>query len=248
VVVGIITGMMTFFPYYQWQHEHSVHHATCSNLNRRGTGDIWTLTVDEYLELSAFRRMVYRMYRNPFVMFGLGPIYIILIVYRFNRKRAGRRERLNTHATTLGLAAIIALLCWALGWKDFLLIEAPILYLSGMAGIWLFYVQHQFENTYFENADNWDYVSAALKGSSLYKLPKILQWMTGNIGFHHIHHLGPRVPNYNLQRVHESNPFLQNVPSVGLLSSLRSLRHRVWDEKNKRFLGFRDIRGLKPGR
>lgn len=248
MVVGIITGMMTFFPYYQWQHEHSVHHATCSNLNRRGTGDIWTLTVDEYLELSAFRRMVYRMYRNPFVMFGLGPIYIILIVYRFNRKRAGRRERLNTHATTLGLAAIIALLCWALGWKEFLLIEAPILYLSGMAGIWLFYVQHQFENTYFENADNWDYVSAALKGSSLYKLPKILQWMTGNIGFHHIHHLGPRVPNYNLQRVHESNPFLQNVPSVGLLSSLRSLRHRVWDEKNKRFLGFRDIRGLKPGR
>jgi omega-6 fatty acid desaturase (delta-12 desaturase) len=247
VVCGIITGMLTFFPYYRWQREHFVHHATSSNLNRKGTGDIWTLTVDEYLALSPSQRLVYRLYRNPLIMFGLGPIYLVLIAYRFNRKRAGRRERWTTHATNLGLAAMVAILCWTLGWQQFLLVEGPILYLSGLAGIWLFYVQHQFEGTYFEKEENWDYVSAALHGSSFYKLPKILQWMTGNIGFHHIHHLGPRVPNYNLPLVHESNPSLRNVPAISLLSSLRCLRHRLWDEENKRFVRFRDVRSLKSG-
>jgi omega-6 fatty acid desaturase (delta-12 desaturase) len=247
VVFGIITGMLTFFPYYRWQYEHFVHHATSSNLNRKGTGDIWTLTVDEYLALTPFRRMVYRMYRNPFVMFGLGPIYLVLIAYRFNRKRAGRRERLNTHATNFGLVVMVAILCWTLGWQEFLLVEGPILYLSGLAGIWLFYVQHQFEGTYFEKEENWDYVRAALHGSSFYKLPRILQWMTGNIGFHHIHHLGPRVPNYNLPLVHESNPSLRSVPAISLLSSFRCLRHRLWDEERKRFVRFRDVRSLKSG-
>ena len=236
VVVGIITGILTFFPYYQWQREHFVHHATSSNLNRRGTGDIWTLTVNEYLALSPFRRMVYKIYRNPFVMFGLGPIYITLIAYRFNRKRAGRKERWNTHATTLGLAVMVGFLCWTLGWQNFVLVQGPILYLSGMVGIWLFYVQHQFEGTYFETEEQWDYVSAALQGSSFYKLPKVLQWITGNIGFHHIHHLGPRVPNYHLHRAHESSPSLQNVPAISFLSSLRCLQYRVWDEEGKKFV------------
>lgn len=244
-IIGIITGILTFFPYQQWKYEHSVHHAANGNLDRRGSGDIWTLTVDEYLALPPFRRICYRMYRNPVVMFGLGPIFILLLQYRFNRKGAGRKERLNTHATSLALIGIVGLLCWALGWQKFLLVEGPILYLSGMAGIWLFYVQHQFEDSYFEKAENWNYVSAALHGSSFYKLPKILQWMTGNIGLHHIHHLGPRVPNYNLQRLHDSTPSLQKVPTVGLISSLRSLRYRVWDEESKRFVGFRDIIGLK---
>lgn len=244
-VIGIMTGILTFFPYHQWKYEHSVHHATNSNLSRRGTGDIWTLTVDEYVALSPLRRVFYRLYRNPLVMFGLGPIFLLLIQYRYNRRGAGRKERLNTHATSLALLGMVGLLCWVLGWEQFLLVEGPILYLSGMTGIWLFYVQHQFEDSYFEQADNWDYVSAAMHGSSLYKLPKILQWITGNIGFHHIHHLGPRVPNYNLQRLHESNPSLQKVSAIGLFSSLRSLRHRVWDEESKKFVGFRDIMGLK---
>ena len=245
VLVGVITGLMTFFPYYQWKYEHAIHHAASSNLSRRGTGDIWTLTVDEYLALSSLRRMVYRMYRNPFVMFGLGPIYILLIEYRFNNKRAGRKERLNTYATNLGLAGMIGLLCWTLGWDKFLLVQGPILYLSGMAGIWLFYVQHQFEKTYYEKEENWDYVRAAMEGSSFYKLPTILQWMTGNIGFHHIHHLSSRVPNYNLQRVYKNIPSMRNVSSVGLLSSLRSLRYRVWDEESKKFVGFRSISNQK---
>ncbi|WAH41337.1 fatty acid desaturase [Alicyclobacillus fastidiosus] len=244
-LVGIFTGLLTFFPYHQWKYEHGVHHAGNGNLNRRGAGDITTLTVDEYLTLSTFRQILYRLYRNPFVMFGLGPIFLLLIRYRLNRKGAGRRERFNTHMTTTALVGMAGLSCWGFGWERFLIIEGPILYLAGMAGIWLFYVQHQFEDSYFEKEENWDYATAALHGSSFYKLPKILQWLTGNIGFHHIHHLGPRIPNYNLQPLFQSKPYLQDVPTIGLLSSLRSLRYRVWDEQSKKFIGFRGVVGLK---
>ncbi|GMA62947.1 hypothetical protein GCM10025859_33870 [Alicyclobacillus fastidiosus] len=147
--------------------------------------------------------------------------------------------------TTTALVGMAGLSCWGFGWERFLIIEGPILYLAGMAGIWLFYVQHQFEDSYFEKEENWDYATAALHGSSFYKLPKILQWLTGNIGFHHIHHLGPRIPNYNLQPLFQSKPYLQDVPTIGLLSSLRSLRYRVWDEQSKKFIGFRGVVGLK---
>lgn len=239
---GIITGILTFFPYYQWRYEHAVHHASSGNLDRRGTGDIWSLTVKEYLALPLSRKIWYRVYRNPFFMFGVGPIHLSLIGYRLNRKGAGRRERLNTHMTNLALVGIFGLLCWTLGWQKVLLVEGPILYLAGIAGIWLFYVQHQFEGTYFVRTDDWGFETAALQGSSFYKLPKILQWMTGNIGFHHVHHLGTRVPNYNLQRVHESTPSLQLVPTVSLLSSLRALRYRLWSEERGRFVRFKDIR------
>lgn len=240
-LVGTLTGLLAFFPYHQWKYEHSVHHASNGNLNRRGTGDIWTLTVEEYRALSRQRRLLYRMYRNPIVLFGLGPIFLMLIQYRYNRKGAGLKERLNTYATNVILMGLVWLTCWLLGWRQFFLIEGSILYLSAMAGIWLFYVQHQFENSYFEKGENWDYAKAALQGSSYYKLPRVLQWMTGNIGFHHIHHLGPRVPNYNLQSLYERNLYLQQVPTVGIFSSLRSLRYRVWDEERKKFMCFRGI-------
>lgn len=174
-------------------------------------------------------------------MFGIGPIYTFLIEYRFNRKGAGRKERINTYITNLGIVGLTALICWMIGWQQYLAVHGLIFFISGVAGIWLFYVQHNFENTYFEKEENWDYVSAALKGSSFYNLPKILHWMTGNIGFHHIHHLSPKVPNYYLHRVHADNPFLQEVPSINLISSLRSLRYRVWNEQSKKFVGFRDI-------
>ncbi len=239
--VGILTGLLAFFPYYQWRYEHSVHHAGNGDLDRRGIGDIVTLTVDEYLALPLFSRVLYRLYRNPFVMFGLGPIFVIFIRYRFSRKGAGLKERLNTHLTSLALGGAIALGCWGMGWEKFALVEGPILYFAGAAGIWLFYVQHQFEEGYFEKTEHWDYVSAALHGSSYYKLPKILQWITGNIGFHHIHHLGPRVPNYNLQQIFNDVTYLQKVPTLGLLSSLRSLGYRVWDEDGKRFIGFKSV-------
>lgn len=243
-ITGICMGLLTAFPYTQWKHEHAVHHATSSNLSRRGTGDIWTLTVDEYIALAPLQKLGYRLYRNPIVMFGFGPIYILLVAYRYNKKGASKKERINTHGTTLGLLVLAALLYFTLGWKAIVLVEGPILYLSAMVGIWLFYVQHQFEHTYFEEAEEWDYVSAALQGSSFYKLPRVLQWMVGNIGFHHIHHLSPRVPNYMLQQVHESNDSLKRVTSISLLGSVKSLKYRVWDEKTKRFLGFRDLSNL----
>lgn len=243
--IGTITGILTYCPYRQWRYTHAVHHATSSNLDRRGTGDIWTLTVDEYLALPRFRRLYYRLYRNPLVMFGIGPIYTFVIMYRFNRKRAKKKERMSTYVTNLGIAGITILLCWAIGWQAFLLVQGPVFFLSGMVGIWLFYVQHQFEDTYFEQEKDWNYVSAAMEGSSFYKLPNFLHWITGNIGFHHIHHLSPRVPNYNLQQVHKNNDFLQNVPTIGLLSSLRSLRFRVWNEKRKRFIGFSELKKSK---
>ncbi|HEY0827828.1 MAG TPA: fatty acid desaturase [Bacilli bacterium] len=243
-IVGTLTGILTCVPYAQWRQSHSVHHATSSNLNRRGTGDVWTLTKQEYLSLSLFRKFGYRLYRNPLIMFVLGPIYIFLINYRFNRKGAGLKERMNTYITNLGMGAVTGLFCWTIGWSEFLLVQGPIFLLSGMAGIWLFYVQHQFEDSYFENEENWSYLQAALRGSSFYKLPKVLQWFTGNIGFHHIHHLSPRVPNYYLKAVHNSNLALQDVQTITLGSSLRSLRFRVWNEESKKFEGFKDIKRL----
>jgi omega-6 fatty acid desaturase (delta-12 desaturase) len=237
-VLGTITGILTLFPYSQWQHDHSIHHATSSNLDKRGTGDIWVLTVDEYLAEPLVRRIAYRIYRNPFVMFGIGPIYEFLIKNRFNKKGARRNERINTYITNLSIVVLIAFFCWTLGTQSFLLIQGPIFLISGSLGIWLFYVQHTFEDSYFEENKDWDYVKAAVEGSSFYKLPKLLQWLTGNIGYHHVHHLSPRVPNYKLEEVHNNTQPLQNVPTITLATSLKSLTFRLWDAQNKRFVGF----------
>ncbi|MGM7722708.1 fatty acid desaturase [Metabacillus sp. Hm71] len=237
-IVGTITGILTLFPYSQWQHDHSIHHATSGNLDKRGTGDIWVLTVDEYLAAPLWRKIVYRLYRNPIVMFGLGPIYVFLIMNRFNKKGARKKERLNTYITNLSIAALAGILCWTLGVEAFLLIQGPIFLISGSLGIWLFYVQHTFEDSYFEENEEWEYVLAAVEGSSYYKLPKLLQWLTGNIGYHHVHHLSPRVPNYMLEEAHKTAEPLQNVPTITLATSLKSLKFRLWDAKNKRFVGF----------
>jgi omega-6 fatty acid desaturase (delta-12 desaturase) len=239
-VIGTITGVLTMFPYSQWQHSHSVHHATSGNLDKRGTGDLWMMTVDEYAAASFWTRLSYRLYRNPFVMFGLGPIYVFLMTNRFNRKGARWKERINTYITNLSIAAVVGVMCWAIGWQSFLLVHGPIFWIAGCAGIWLFYVQHTFEDSYFEEDETWEYVKAAVEGSSYYKLPKLLQWLTGNIGFHHVHHLSPRVPNYKLEEVHNNTTPLQHVPTITLATSLTSLRFRLWDEKNKKFVAFKD--------
>ena len=240
-ILGTITGILTLFPYSQWQHDHSIHHATSSNLDKRGTGDIWVLTVDEYLSEPLWRKIAYRLYRNPFVMFGLGPIYTFLIMNRFNKKGARKKERINTYITNLSIAALVGIFCWTLGTSSFLLVQGPIFLISGSLGIWLFYVQHTFEDSYFEENEDWDYVKAAVEGSSFYKLPKLLQWLTGNIGFHHVHHLSPRVPNYKLEEAHNNTQPLQNVPTITLLTSLKSLKFRLWDTKNKQFVGFNHL-------
>ncbi|MDG4657242.1 fatty acid desaturase [Ectobacillus antri] len=244
-ILGTITGVLTLFPYNQWQHSHSVHHATSGNLDKRGVGDIWMMTVDEYIAASFWTRVAYRLYRNPLVMFGLGPTYIFLITNRFNRKGARWNERLNTYITNILIAGIVALLCWTIGWQAFLLVQGPIFLISGAAGIWLFYVQHTFEDSYFEEDENWEYVKAAVEGSSFYKLPKILQWLTGNIGYHHVHHLSPRVPNYKLEAAHNHTEPLQNVPTITLMTSLQSLKFRLWDENTKQFMTFKDIKAMQ---
>ncbi|MGN7941176.1 fatty acid desaturase [Virgibacillus sp. 6R] len=240
-ILGTITGVLTLFPYSQWQHDHSIHHATSSNLDKRGTGDIWVLTVDEYLAAPLWRKIAYRIYRNPFVMFGLGPIYVFLIMNRFNKKGAKKKERLNTYLTNFLIVFVAVLLSWLIGFESFLLVQAPIFLISGILGIWLFYVQHTFEDSYFEENDEWSYVKAAVEGSSYYKLPKLLQWLTGNIGYHHVHHLSPRVPNYKLEDVHNNTEPLQNVPTITLLTSLKSLKFRLWDTRNKKFVGYNAV-------
>lgn len=240
-ILGTITGVITIFPFSQWQHDHSVHHATSSNLDKRGTGDIWMLTVDEYRAASFWQRLAYRLYRNPLIMFGIGPIYVFLIKNRFNRKGARVKERLNTYLTNISIVALYGLLCWVIGWQAFLLVQLPIFLISGAAGIWLFYVQHTFEDSYFEEDENWEYVKAAVEGSSFYKLPKPLQWITGNIGYHHVHHLSPRVPNYKLEAAHNNTMPLQNVPTISLATSIQSLKFHLWDEQNKKFVAYKEV-------
>ncbi|MFB6467075.1 fatty acid desaturase [Cytobacillus sp. Hz8] len=241
-VIGTITGILTFFPYRQWQHDHAVHHATSSNLDKRGTGDIWVLTIKEYVSAPIGVKIAYRLYRNPLIMFGLGPIYLVLLKNRFNRKTAKLKERINTYMTNLVIGLGIFLLGSLLGWGPFLIIQGIIIYVAGVAGIWLFYVQHTFEDSYFEEDEYWDYVKAAVEGSSFYYLPKMLQWLTGNIGYHHVHHLSPRVPNYQLEEAHNQTIPLQNVPTITLKTSLSSLKFRLWDETNHKFVGYQAVK------
>ncbi|OWW10987.1 fatty acid desaturase [Bacillus sp. MB353a] len=243
-IVGTCMGVLTLFPFDQWGHDHAIHHATSGNLDKRGTGDIWTLTVDEYVAAPLRLRLAYRLYRNPFVMFGLGPIYVFLLKNRFNRKGARQKERMNTYLTNIIIVAVVAILCWAIGWQSFLLVHGTIFLIAGSVGIWLFYVQHTFEDSYFEEDKDWEYVKAAVEGSSFYKLPKILQFLTGNIGFHHVHHLSPRVPNYKLEEAHNNTLPLKNVPTITLATSLRSLRFRLWDEKSNNFVSFKDVKNI----
>ncbi|GEL08969.1 fatty acid desaturase [Salisediminibacterium halotolerans] len=247
-IVGTITGVLTHVPYEQWKNSHNIHHATSSNLDKRGTGDMWLMTVDEYEDAPRKTKIAYRLYRNPVVMLGLGPIVVFLVQYRFNVKNARRKERLNTYITNVSIVAVYTALVAAFGWQAVLLIQAPIAFLSGMAGIWLFYVQHQFEESYFEHDDEWSYVHAAVDGSSYYELPKVLQWLSGNIGFHHVHHLSPRVPNYYLEDAHIAAPPLQRATKITLWTSLKSLRFRLWDEETKSFVGFRAARRLSAER
>ncbi|MBN2984630.1 fatty acid desaturase [Cohnella algarum] len=246
-IVGTIAGVITLCPYEQWKNTHAIHHATSGNLEKRGIGDIWVMTVNEYAAASRIRRLAYRLYRNPVVLFGLGPIALFLIQYRFNRKGAKRKERISTYVTNIALVSLYALLMWALGWEAFLLVQAPVFFVSGSLGIWLFYVQHQFEESYYEHDDEWSYVKAAVEGSSFYKLPKPLQWITGNIGYHHVHHLNPRVPNYYLEEAHNATPPLHKATTITLRTSLQSLRFHLWDEEAETFVSFKAWRN-RPAR
>lgn len=236
--VGFFTGVLTSFPYEKWKREHTIHHATSSNLDKRGIGDIDMLTVDEYMEKSKLGRLGYRLYRNPLVMFGLGPLYMVLVLNRLNRTDAKKKERMNTYITNITVLAICVALVLLFGWQSFLLVHGVTLFIAGSLGIWLFYIQHTYEDSYFEYDSEWDYVKAAVEGSSYYKLPKLLQWITGNIGFHHVHHLSPRIPNYKLEEAHETVTPLQRATTITLKTSLESIRYKLYDPKQMKFVTF----------
>lgn len=241
-VFGYITGVLTMTPFHHWRWEHAVHHATAGNLDKRGTGDIWTMTIQEYLAASWAKRFSYRLSRNPIVLFVLAPLYLFVLHQRFPKKHANARERRSVHWMNLGILIMALTGCFCFGVKNYLIIQLTITMLAGAAGIWMFYVQHQFEDVYWERGGEWDYFTAALEGSSYYKLPRILQWFSGNIGFHHIHHLSSRIPNYHLERCHRSHPLFQSVKPITLLSSLKCAAYRLWDEENKQLVGYRYLR------
>lgn len=239
---GRVCGVLTFTPYHRWHRQHARHHAGSGNLDRRGSGDIWTLTVQEYLDASRWRRFAYRLVRNPAVLFILGPLIQTLIMERIPPVSGRIRERHSVWSMNLAILVVVVCMGSVLGFANYLLIQLIIFLVAGSAGIWLFYVQHQFEGTYWARSKDWDYIDAALQGSSYYKLPRVLQWFSGNIGFHHIHHLNPSIPNYYLERCHRTSPLFKEVRPITLLASLKSLSYRLWDESEQRLIGFRQLR------
>ena len=200
------------------------------------------MTVREYEASSRWRRLGYRLMRSPFVLFVIAPMYLFLVQHRIPSRGSRPRERRSVWVTNLGVVALISGMGLALGFKTVLLVQLPISMIGTVGGVWLFYVQHQFEGTYWARGAQWDFVGAALHGSSFYKLPKVLQWFSGNIGFHHIHHLSPSIPNYNLEKCHDEEPAFQAVQAVTLWGSLRSLTFRLWDERQRRLVGWRGWR------
>ena len=243
-VVGFITGALTFTPFAQWRRDHALHHASSGDLDRRGHGDILTLTVEEYLARDRFGRLKYRLYRNPLVLFGLGPLYL-LVSQRWRApggSATGRKQFVSVQATNAAILIGIIAFSLLIGIKALVLIYTPVFLIAAAAGIWLFYVQHQFEDTYWEGHTTWEYASAALEGSSYYRLPRVLEWMTGSIGLHHLHHADPRIPNYNLRRCHDENPEFQHATEITLLGSLKTAKLRLWDAERGRMVGFAALR------
>jgi acyl-lipid omega-6 desaturase (Delta-12 desaturase) len=240
--LGAVLGVVLYTPFQSWRHAHAVHHATAGDLDRRGTGDVHTLTVAEYRASSWRGRLGYRLFRNPLVMFGLGPTYAMVLQPRLVPRSARPRSRRSVIATDVALAVVVGGLCWLVGWREFLLVQGPPLLLAGAAGVWLFYVQHQFEDTYWQSAGDWSYADAALRGSSYLRLPRVLQFFSGNIGLHHVHHLSAKVPNYNLQRAHDQNPIFHDVPTLSLWDGLRAVRLKLWDERRRRLVTFAEAR------
>jgi len=247
-VVGFITGVFTLTAFSAWRHSHALHHASSGDLDRRGHGDVDTITVSEYLALSRGARFKYRLFRNPFVLFGIGPIFF-MIDNRIPRSLSLEdKEIRSTWWTNLAIVVLTAASIAWLGWRPAVLVYFPAMYIAAAAGIWLFYVQHQFEDAYWKDHGEWDYATSAIRGSSYFKLPAVLQWFTGNIGLHHVHHLGPRIPNYKLERCHAENPLFHEVTVLTLRQSLATMRLALWDEDSQRLVGYSDIRALSKSR
>jgi omega-6 fatty acid desaturase (delta-12 desaturase) len=237
-VVGWILGIFMFTAYRDWRRSHGIHHATNANLDRRGVGDVWTLTLEEFRASSIGRKLWYRIYRNPVFMFLIVPPILFLFIHRLPTSKAPGPETASVWLTNLGVAGFIVALGFLGGWDLLLLIHLPVLYLTWVIGVWLFYVQHQFDPGYWAHKDEWSAFDAAMLGSSHYKLPRLLQWFSGNIGLHHIHHLRPKIPNYNLERCYRAIKELQLPQPLTVFRSLRSLTLNLWDEKTKMLITF----------
>ncbi len=237
--LGRLTGFLVFTPYQRWTHDHAVHHATAGNLDRRGKGDVYTMTVDEYLNAPWWKKFGYRVMRHPVFMFFFGSLIVFVITQRVPGE--GKRERASVWWTNLALAVWVTLMSFIFGWKEYLVVQLLVIFFGASVGIWLFYVQHNFEDAYWERHAKWDFLKAGLQGSSYYKLPVVLQWFTGNIGFHHIHHLSPKIPNYKLPKAFRENPIF-HVEPLTLWSSFKSLTLRLYDEKTRKLVGWRVLK------
>ena len=238
--IGRITGVLTYTPYYRWRHDHAIHHATAGNLDRRGTGDVYTMTVREYLAAPWWRKVSYRVMRNPIAMFFIGSLLVFVIAQRIPSKK-GKRLQASVWWTNLALAVLVTVMSLTFGWKAYAIVQLLVIFFGASAGIWLFYIQHNFEGVYWETHSQWDYFKASLQGSSFYRLPAVLRWFSGNIGYHHIHHLGAKIPNYNLPRAYKENPIF-HVEPITLWSSFKSLTLRLYDEETRRLVGWRALK------
>jgi acyl-lipid omega-6 desaturase (Delta-12 desaturase) len=239
--VGMIMGIIAFTPFLKWHHQHWIHHSTSGNLDKRGIGDVWTMTVDEYKRSSRGTRFLYRAFRNPLLMFTIGPLLMIFYQNRISTKSMTWLEKQNVYLTNGILLLSAVLISLLIGIKAYLLIQLPILLIAHSMGLWLFYIQHQFDDVYWERENKWDYKVSAIKGSSYLKLPVLLQWFTGNIGFHHVHHLSARIPNYNLEKCHRENELFRDIKPIVLFKTFKSLTLGLWDEANRKMISFRQI-------
>lgn len=245
---GYIAGVLTFTPYEDWQRTHVIHHANSGDLDNRGVGDVWTLTVAEYLAAPRPKRFAYRVFRNPLVLFSITPLILFVIVHRFPSPGAKKRENYSVILTNVAIAALILVMSLTVGFQNYLLMQFPVILLAASVGTWLFYVQHQYEDVYWSRNDSWDLTRSGLEGSSYYQLPVVLQWLVGNIGLHHIHHVRANIPNYNLQRCFNEIPALQAVTPLTLRKSFQSLWLNLWDEESQKLVSFRSIKRLPRGK
>ena len=237
-IIGRILSIFVFTPFEHWRWEHNVHHATSGKLNSRNTGDITTLTVSEYNSANRSKKILYRIYRHPFTLFIVGSTFRFLLQQRFASKDANKKRRLSVWLTNISIIVFTIGLISIYGIKQWMIIQFTIVAVASSIGIWLFYIQHQFEDAYWTTCDKWNHVDAAMLGSSFYKLPKLLQWLTGNIGFHHIHHLNPKIPNYHLEKCHNAHSFFNTVKTLGIRSSFETLNFKLWDEQLQKLVPF----------
>lgn len=241
-IVGHIFGVLTFTAFSSWQYSHAVHHGTVGNLTKRGTGDVWTMTVAEYKKSSLARKIGYKFYRNPLFLFVIAPVLLFFVKNRFPSRRMRKQDIISISITNAAIAAIIVACAYTVGVETYLAIQIPIMTFAGMIGVWLFYIQHQFGDVYWEKDESWDRERAALEGSSFFKLPAVLRWFSGNIGYHHIHHLNARIPNYNLKRCYENISALQNIRPITFFKSFKLMFLNLYDENSRRLISFRKAR------